>query len=118
MVVKEIKLGILITALCGLASVGIVFAYNSLSGTAPLLIVMALIVVSAIVLEVAASPKKQSHPASEQLNIMAAAAGVGRNGLASEGRNLPATAQFGSGPVFSPVIAGLAGRQSALGELL
>ena len=116
MVVKEIKLGVLIATLCGLASTAIMFAYDSLSGTAPLLIVMALIVVSALVLEAAASPKKQSHPAlgaNAQPNAIAAAAGIGSSGLASEGMNLPATAQLGSGPVFNPFIAGISSRQSA-----
>jgi hypothetical protein len=114
MIVKEIKLGILIAALCGLGSVGIAFAYNYVSGTAPLLLVMVLIVVSALVLEVAASPRKRSQVTlaarAQDSGAMAAAAEVWANGLAAEPAPL---GWLGNDPIVNPM-AGIANQQTVV----
>jgi len=59
----------------------------------------------------------QSTGKEAERNAMAAAVGVGTNGLSYVWSEFVSEARLGSGPAFNPVIASIAGQQSALGEL-
>jgi hypothetical protein len=50
-------------------------------------------------------------------NAMAAAVGAGASSFGHVWENLSTTEQLGSGSVFNPLFASIAGQQSALGEL-